>query len=252
MTIDELYKKLDDDLSWRKTKISRLYSMLDHDKNNVTLLESIILMLYAHWEGYIKNIAKLYLQYVSNKKITHNNLLDNFICISTKTLVKYILPSSETLSIENELKFCNHFKTKQGSNFHFDIKKSGSIDKSIINTKDNLNYKVYKNILTVIGVNCYEGFELREQYINKFLHTRNSISHGDKIHPSNSKVIELSITTVTDIKNFILEIMSTTQDTIKEYAQSEFYLNKNLQNKESYDTKNNKAIAKFIESTNDL
>ena len=64
MEIQEFEDKIIDDWTWRKREVSDLILFAEKEEN-IVLLKSIILLLYAHWEGYIKKCAKTYLKYIS-------------------------------------------------------------------------------------------------------------------------------------------------------------------------------------------
>lgn len=68
MTIDQFEDYIDDDLAWRKLEISQLFMILNTVESKEIIGKSMILLLYAHWEGFIKNSSKCYLKYVSDKK----------------------------------------------------------------------------------------------------------------------------------------------------------------------------------------
>lgn len=71
-TIEELQNRLDDDFAWRRKELTVIYTNVSSSKQNQlnTNIRIGVVMLYAHWEGFIKNAAELYLIYVSSKKLT--------------------------------------------------------------------------------------------------------------------------------------------------------------------------------------
>jgi hypothetical protein len=68
MKYEQLENLLDEDLGWRKVEISDLLFLAKETQKEV-VLKSVILLLYAHWEGYIKKSSKLYIKYISEKKL---------------------------------------------------------------------------------------------------------------------------------------------------------------------------------------
>lgn len=80
---EEFDDELDSDMSWRKKEISVLY-MLAQKKDDEVLLKSLILLIYAHWEGFIKRSSKIYLKYISDKNIKIDRLENNFHAITLK------------------------------------------------------------------------------------------------------------------------------------------------------------------------
>ncbi len=149
---NELMEKFQADLAWRKKEISNML-LLETNDNQLLIIKATLLLLYSHWEGFVKNACKAYLEHVSNKKISLKDLTENFKAIALKGLIQEMYKSSDTLTLTNELNFleaAGEFGTKV-----FSVKKgsfSSEKDKSIINTKDNLNLHVFKSILRIIGI----------------------------------------------------------------------------------------------------
>lgn len=54
MRIEEFQDFLDRDLAWRKLEISQLFMILNTVESKEIIGKSMILLLYAHWEGFIK------------------------------------------------------------------------------------------------------------------------------------------------------------------------------------------------------
>ena len=71
MKIEQFQDFLDKDLAWRKHEISQLFMILDTVESKEVIGKSIILLLYAHWEGFVKKSSKCYLKYVSERKSLH-------------------------------------------------------------------------------------------------------------------------------------------------------------------------------------
>ena len=78
MRIEDFQDFLEKDLAWRKMEISQLFMILNAAETKDIVGKSIILLLYAHWEGFIKKSSKYYLRYVSEKRIALNALTRNF------------------------------------------------------------------------------------------------------------------------------------------------------------------------------
>lgn len=59
MRIEEFQDFLDRDLAWRKLEISQLFMILNTVESKEIIGKSMILLLYAHWEGFIKKSSKV-------------------------------------------------------------------------------------------------------------------------------------------------------------------------------------------------
>ena len=87
---DHLYDKLDQDFAWRRKELTFLNKNIKNAKahNLQTNLRCGVVLLYAHWEGFIKNAAENYLKFVATtvaaKGITYNELDNCFIALAFK------------------------------------------------------------------------------------------------------------------------------------------------------------------------
>ena len=85
-TINNLQDAIDSEMAWRKKELSALKSNIQSSRSfaKETALRAGIALLYAHWEGAIKNIAYYYLVYVSFQKVPYNKLKNNFLAVTLK------------------------------------------------------------------------------------------------------------------------------------------------------------------------
>lgn len=169
-SIDELSSKIDEDLSWRKKELQYIKTQIPDKKSSKqdTLLRSAIPILYAHWEGFVKMSAEFYLKFVASKYIKHSELKPQFIALSLAKLINDTAINnieSRTAIIENLL-----LKLNKSSNIP---------TKNIINTKSNLNYSVFKEIIYTLSLSV-GAFSNYESYINDLVDTRNHIAHGNQ------------------------------------------------------------------------
>jgi len=244
--IEGLESDLESDLAWRKKEVSNL--ILLHDSGNeLIVVKASILLIYAHWEGCIKNICKLYLKYVSDLKINLNLLALSFEAIQLKGTISEIQKSSESLTLSNELKLINLLYGVE--NKVFQVKKnlvSDDKDKSIINTKDNLSTRILASLLDVTGMNNKTSLEITEKYINqKLLNNRNKIAHGNVIEGFDTE-FDIRLADVVLIKDLVFLIISTIKDDLLYHAQNKFYLHEHDNLKRSYDNSSNLELTENI------
>lgn len=212
-----------DDISWRKKELTELFFI--HDKHeNIVTSKSLILMIYSHWEGYVKNACKQYLLYVSEMKIDLVLLTANFKAISLKGFIKETVKSNNTLTLNNEINLIRRLSSE--SNAKFNVKKQimEEKNKDIINTTDNLSLNVLNNFCDIVGIGKITPVEGREKYLDEaLLMPRNAISHGTK---TNSKSIEFNITSkeINTIRGFIFILMDYIKEELDYFASKELYL----------------------------
>jgi len=197
-TAEELQNKLDDDFAWRRKELTTIFTNIQSSKplQVNTNIRIGVVMLYAHWEGFIKNAAELYLVYVASKKLNFDELSHNFIAVSLKSRLKQFEETNKnSIHIEiidfllGNLSFRAQIPTDD-----------------VIKTQSNLNSLILREVLSVIGVD-YSQFELKEKFIDtQLLKIRNSVAHGQNpdINEIDFSVLYQEITNLmTVIKNDI-------------------------------------------------
>jgi|SRR5690554_387039 len=224
-SIDAFIETIDTDLAWRKKETSNLL-LLGSDQNQLLIVKASLLLLYSHWEGYIKNASKAYLEYISTKRINLEQLTDNFKAIKLKGLIKQAHLSSNTLTLENELNLIKQIGTNENKVFSVSREFSTSErDKSIINTKDNLSLNVFKSILRVVGIDYSDCIDTKSVFIDeKLLGGRNKVAHGNRIEDINEN-FDLTLNELKKIKEVIFYLMDTYAEDLKYFAENELYFN---------------------------
>jgi len=159
------------ELGHRRKEISELYLLVQSTNSESAqkhLLRGLLLLIYAHWEGFIKSSSQKYLQALQKKNIPCNQLQ----------------PALRAFYLYSQ------YKTQQGNEwdkFSFAINSNEAVifDKDIsseISTKSNLNTEVFKNIVSRIGVDDLD-IDMKKGIIDDgLLHKRNSIAHGEMMH----------------------------------------------------------------------
>ena len=156
------------------------------------LIRCATALLYAHWEGCIKNVAEAYLYYVSVRKLRHSELSKAFIALSIR---------SKLLALET-----NALSEKHQSIVEFLLAELGNAARipvqGIIKTKSNLNSLLFKEIVCTLGLD-YSNYELKEQLIDtQLLSWRNSIAHGQGLYPNEAEFDILYREVLEMIRNF--------------------------------------------------
>jgi len=219
----DLIDKIESDLGWRKKEVSNLL-LLENDENQTLIIKSTLLLLYSHWEGFIKNACKAYLEHISKKKININDLTDNFKAITLKGLIQEVYKSSDTLTLSNELNFLQNISEIETK--IFSVKKNFSSlekDKSIINTKDNLSLKVFKSILRIIGIEYSDSIDTKSIFIDeKLLGNRNKVAHGNKIKNIDED-FSLSLDDLKEVKCVVFYLMDSFSEDLIYFAENELY-----------------------------
>jgi hypothetical protein len=163
---------LDEEISWRKKELTFLKNNVKKNTPNYkTHLRSAIVLLYSHWEGFVKSSCEYFLVYVSGQKLMFSNLNNNLLALSLKyKLIEFESTNKSTIHCKF-IEFINN-----------DLEQRATIPtENIIKTNSNLNSHILKEILTNVGID-YSYFELKENLIDKILlKNRNSIAHGETL-----------------------------------------------------------------------
>lgn len=249
MNYNELEDIIIEDWTWRKKEISDLILIAEKEEN-VVLLKSVILLLYAHWEGYIKKTSKSYIKYVADNKYKISDLTENFRAICLKGLSKEVLKSSSTLNLANEMKLISRYNELDGLTLNKVVKVDldSNKDKSLINTHDNLNPAIFKNIHEIIGLSYKKQYEAREKFIeNHLLANRNSIGHGNR-ELLVTEDFDLEIISIKKMRDIVVSIIENFRDEILEYSREAYFLKSNLSKTSDFlETMENKLEASFRE-----
>lgn len=249
MTDSQFESLLQDDLSWRKKEISELLLMAQSSQQQEILLKSLILVLYSHWEGYIKKSTKVYLKYISEKKIKIQNLTLNFKAIHLKSLSQECMKNQGSTSLAREIELITKYEDVNKKNFKFSINPENDAEESIVETKHNLKPKILKNIFNLIGIEYWEPIKIREQYLDaNLLNNRNAISHGSKIKEETHRDFKLTLEEVKKLKEVVVLIIDLFQETLMTYQENEFYLLCNEEKLKEYNYKVVKKLEKDLKS----
>jgi len=167
-TINELQDKLDNEIQWRKRELLDYKFIVEKNKTSssiVPLIRGGIALGYAHWEGFVKNSASIYVSYISTKKIPLDKMKLNFLALTYMKKINKGNNIEECISLMQEVLSSNQKICK-------------IYDKDIIDTRSNLKYHVLNDILTSLGFEKH-FFSSKESFIDKKLvEPRNDIAHG--------------------------------------------------------------------------
>jgi len=199
----ELYDHLHKDLSFRKKELTNLKFLIQKTREHEqkVLLRASFCILYAHWEGFVKEAATAYLDFVSRQNIKQSSLSKGFLGVALNTVLLDIKSSKKA---RDHHKLIDFFKESQNQTFRV-------IATNMINTNSNLNYSTFENILISLGIDS-DYYETKSVLIDiKLLKTRNQIAHGEQtpVEEQNyselqTSVLELIESFKTDIENAVI------------------------------------------------
>jgi hypothetical protein len=186
---------IDNEIAWRKKELSYLKgNVKENSPHYKTHLRSAIVLLYAHWEGFVKNSCELYLNYIKTQKLNYSELTENIIALSLKYNLKDFEQTNKMTIHCQMVDFLLNNLNRRATIPNNDIIKTGS----------NLNSNILKEILTTVGLD-YNAYELKNNLLDSvLLKSRNSIAHGEYLDLNEVDYNELHseiLAIMDDIKN---------------------------------------------------
>src|SRR5216683_7302007 len=109
-TIEQLSDALDQELAWRKKELSTIKVLVD-EKNvaksrRLVLIRAGVALLYAHWEGFVREAGSMYLDFVSYQRLKYEQLSANFLALAVRGLLR---SAQQTDRIKAHLAVSNFF-----------------------------------------------------------------------------------------------------------------------------------------------
>jgi hypothetical protein len=168
-----LQAELDDEFSWRVQELHNMKEAVAQRRDLIqsTLLRAAIPILYAHWEGFIKNGASIYAIYLSNQGLRFSEVLHCFSGLRALGRVREIegirrrifTPSAllqQIYQIPDEAVFLPL--------------------QEYISNVGNLNFGMFEQVVQFLGLNT-APYSTREKFIDQsLLEARNTIAHGER------------------------------------------------------------------------
>lgn len=208
-TADDLYVFFDRDLIWRRKELSDLKKSVETADISARggLSRAFLLLAYAHWEGFIKNSARAYFDFLTVKKRPY---VDYEMQIYKNRFLSEIdsFISSKT-GLRRKCDFID--KVMKGESERF-----SAINEKIIDTKSNLNSEIMMEICELINVDNRYFLEKSVFIDVKLLKRRNSIAHGSYEFPD--------VQDFQEILDGVLELMGEFRNLIENKVTQKAYL----------------------------
>ncbi len=197
-TLNLLQDYLDKEISWRIKEIADMKIAVCRIEtvSKKTVIRAATPLLYAHWEGFVKNAARAYLEYVDFQGHKYDELTNCFVAIGLKKNLGEITQSKQAKANIDALEFIRN-GLGQKSNLKLD---------SAIRTESNLSSAVFENICNSVGI-CSSGYETKYNFIDEsLLNRRNRIAHGEYIDVNANQYRDLADEVIVLLRNFKTDI----------------------------------------------
>ncbi|WP_200884660.1 MAE_28990/MAE_18760 family HEPN-like nuclease [Burkholderia pseudomallei] len=169
--MNQLQEFLDQGFSWRLKEIADLKVVVrgSSSLSQATIIRAGVPLVYAHWEGFVKQASQDYLRYVTGQRLSYQELASCFVVFGAKKHLSGIVESRKSAI---NIAAVDFFRNKL--NERADLALSNAID-----AKSNLNYEVFQNIAVSIGIST-APYDAYYNFIDEsLLKRRNGIAHGE-------------------------------------------------------------------------
>ncbi|WP_229790342.1 MAE_28990/MAE_18760 family HEPN-like nuclease [Mycetocola manganoxydans] len=207
-TLEALEDAISDEIAWRKRELTTARKLVQQSSGSTQTanLRSGVLILYAHWEGWVKNVARLYIRYANTQSATYAQLSSAFLGNALKVKISSIEKAS-TPAIHNEFALF----LMEG------LSGKARLSEDLVQTQSNLSSAVLSNVVERLGLPRRTEYATRANMIDQELvNRRNSIAHG--------QFLELNANDFLALHEDVLALLQLFTDDVRNAASTSSYL----------------------------
>jgi hypothetical protein len=201
--------KLEQELDWREGELASLKILAVTMNNDSTrysaLLRCLVVMLYAHYEGFCKFAWDFYLESIEKQSLTRNQCCETITIFSLKKTFKRVANDLSPKSLWQFFSEDLHHVLNEELKFELELE-----------TKSNLWPNLLQSNLEEINL-CCPIIDSHRQILKGLVNRRNDIAHGK------SNIIK-SIQEYEQYEKAVIEVMYELALTIMESLDSQSYL----------------------------
>ncbi|WP_144411575.1 MAE_28990/MAE_18760 family HEPN-like nuclease [Azotobacter chroococcum] len=147
------------------TQVMRVFGNFKKTTLEGTAAIMAVPVIYAHWEGFVKELLTLYLEYIEKQTIPPPGLHPHLFSFSMKSKIKLL---SESGSVERYSEFASWMIEQLSRPIAFESKK--------IETNSNLSYENLKALCDTLYIDV-TAIAQSKKHINSLVNRRNNIAH---------------------------------------------------------------------------
>lgn len=224
--------EIDLEIDWvirETTRIKLLphrYEFIEEEKD--IYYKSMVPMIYAYLEGFVKNAIRIYMKFVNQLDLTFNDI--SIRLLVHKIEKKYNCFKENIKSIQNKEKLVEQLLQDINNN----DKTINFNDKAI----QNINSDRLNKLLRELNFKEIEDRKIKDG-LNKLLQYRNGIAHGENSYRVDENLLMEFIDTIIKTMDYVSDIICNGYDS-KNYLKKIDFTPKNTPT----DLKNNRIISK--------
>jgi len=163
-----LARELEMDLEWRFHEVDvirRKHSQCANDAERKIIVKCLVLVLYAHWEGFVRHALTLYVEALSRTGVRRRDLVDALVARSLQATLNRLSDRGTAARAG----FVGSLETLLNASVEF--------EQPGINTKANLKTKVFRGLLEDFCIYVDDAL-IDTMTIDTLVNRRNDIAHG--------------------------------------------------------------------------
>ena len=207
MTLADLESLTAELVDARRAELTQVLRVVGAHKD--TPLESTaavmaIPVIYAHWEGFVKELLTLYLEHIEKQTIEPPNLQPHLFSFSKRSKIKTL---SDSGSVERQAEFATWMIEQLSKPVLFENKK--------VDTHSNLSYENLKLLCDTLFLNI-SSIATSRRHINALVHKRNNIAHT-------GRPIQLDEGSVENDKELVMRLIESFAAVVIENAKNQSF-----------------------------
>jgi hypothetical protein len=186
MDVSDIRSELEEDLAWRLDEIRHLRNSLlgdvDRDQWTVVAMRSILVLQYAHLEGFARNSFSVYVSAVNQQTLTASEihphlfasaLIEEFEAVRRGAVDTESEDDRLTRRAKNQVQFVQRLRTLNGEICRIDVDSAVSMEMNF--GRDVLRRTLYR--LGIPETSFDDTYYGALEFVRR---TRNDIAHGDR------------------------------------------------------------------------
>lgn len=206
-TPDQFVATLERALGWRKKELTDLKFAvgLASGTRQGMLLRAAVCLLYAHWEGFIKDAATQYIRFVASQNLLLEDLAFHFVALGFRS---DIIRARDSRSPTSHTALINAILNQQNQSFAPNWRDA-------VDTGSNLDSKYLAEILCLVGVDPADYLSKGHLLDERLLKNRNAIAHG--------RGIPIEVDDYDDLHEAVIALLDQFRDDLEQAAISSGY-----------------------------
>jgi hypothetical protein len=200
MTRDHFEVQLSDSVDRRREEITHVRRVVA-ELRETTLAQTTMLMaipmLYAHWEGFVKESVELYIEYIEKQPVAPARLNPIVFSFAIRKSLALLIKSG---SVDRISDFAKWMMAMITTPIKFEDK--------TIETRANLSFANLKALCETLSIDV-AGIEDKRRNLDGLVHRRNNIAHTGRPPNFDQSIVEGDA-------NLVIDLISTFEKILKE------------------------------------